>query len=124
MLRLVVQHHGRVIAIRRDINDSFGQYPNEFISRRYDYLFLHSDNKGSILKINKRILKGYFYKTTTSLYEMVVSCDFLFDDQSLITRISLSSIIICLCPLRTPLPFAWILRFDIKLTAITIVNRC
>ena len=88
------------------------------------YLFLHSDNKGSILKINKRILKGYFYKTTTSLYEMVVSCDFLFDDQSLITRISLSSIIICLCPLRTPLPFAWILRLDIKLTAITIVNRC
>ena len=124
MLRLVVQHHGRVIAIRRDINDSFGQYPNEFVSRRYDYLFLHSENKGSILKINKRILKGYFYKTTTSLYEMVVSCDFLFDDQSQITRISLSSIIVCLYPLRTPLPFAWILRLDIKLTAITIVNRC
>ena len=77
MLRLVVQHHRRVVAIRRYINDSFGQYPNEFVSRRYDYLFLHASNKGSILKINKRILKGYFYKTTIPLYEMVVSDDFL-----------------------------------------------
>ena len=75
MLRLVVQHHGRVIAIRRDINDSFGQYPNEFVSRRYDYLFLHSDNKGNIPNINKRILIKHFYKTIISLYEMVISND-------------------------------------------------